>query len=291
MTASSSTTRRPSSSTPDPRLLWDHENCILHPIGGVVAVAKRLEALGRWPPENCPAFTFPPSNIVRWVQHLRLEHEANMDNVVLIDGRERVGKSTLGILIAWLFDGTFKLEKDVAFYTVEELLRLLDDPTWYKAVLADEAIAYLFNRKAGGPEAIEAITRLYLCGKNRKLILVLTPNAASIDPVIRRHRAAWWWYVSARGQAELHAAFKRKIYTKRGEILEPGTVTVWRSVFGAGFSRLPLNPLKKYEAIKADRYKSEVIRQVDHLADLDAEENPFLPLDLDEPRRPELPQR
>jgi len=289
MIGSSSTTRS-RSSTPDARLLWDHENCILRPIGGVAAVARRLEALGRWPPKDCPAFAFPPSNIVRWVQHLRLEHEANMDNVVLIDGRERVGKSTFAILIGWLFDGTFKLEKDVAFYTLVECLRLLDDPTWYKAVLLDEAIAYLFNRKSGGPEAIEAITRLFLCGKNRKLIEVLTPNAASIDAIIRRHRAAWWWYVSARGRAELHEAQKRKIYTKRGEIMEPGTVTVWRPTFGAGFSALPLLPLRKYEGIKADRYKTEIVRQHERLEEIAVEENPYLPIDIDDALpRPELP--
>ncbi len=273
--APSSSTRRPAV---DPRLLWDHETCILRTTGGVAAVANRLRAEGRWPPKDCPAFHFPPSGLVRWIQHLRLENEANMDNVVLIDGVERVGKSSLAILIAWLFSSLFRLEKDVAFYLAAEFIHLVDDPEWYRPVLSDEAIASLFNRKSSQPEAIAVITRLFLCGMNRKLIIVLTPNAYSIDPVIRRHRARWWIHVKSRGHAELYEAHRKKIYSKRGEITEPGTVVVWRPVLTFAYAPLPTDSLRKYEAIKKDRYKTEVVRQFAHLAEIEQDEHPYLDL-------------
>jgi hypothetical protein len=175
------------------------------------------------------------------------------DVVILIDGLEGTGKSTLAqglgraiVKYTRLINSkvNFDMERDTVFYDGDKFFELWHFPGVGFVIIGDEAIAILFNRDSMHPDSKKFVEEFAEGRVYGKVIILLLPDRLNVDTYIRDHRATYWFYLSRRGYADFHVARKRK-WRKPGE---PGLF--WDSQDGVRFPAMPPKTDKRYDGFK-----------------------------------------
>ena len=187
------------------------------------------------------------ANIVRF----RTDHK--YDNVILVTGEERVGKSYTALRLATMLDDTFTADR-VIFDVYEDLGDTMRDLNPGNVVIVDEAGREVNNRNWGKKEQKELVTKFQVFGKLGVTVILVAPRYSYVDGAIRDTRIKFWLQCKSRqnGRKRGYTTVKeasRNVYTNR---------TFWKSRYHMKLSapnkRQELKPLyEQYEA-KKDEY-------------------------------------
>lgn len=153
-----------------------------------------------------------------YVAYIRRHNEDDMDAVIMITGYEGLGKTTFAIYLSYELDPTFGIPK-IVFYDVKDFWNQVNDETWYKVIMCDEAMKFLLAYDWGRAESKAIITELAFCRFKRKFFIFIVPSRKKINEYVRDHRALFWAFVRDRGLVDIHIGdpsnkWKEEIYWK-----------------------------------------------------------------------------
>ena len=144
----------------------------------------------------------PNLNIIK---EMLVKHD--MDFLLCITGRERIGKSTLALQIASIFDPEFKIEQVVfdipALY--EQVYKLKPG----QVIIIDEGATAFFAREAMNTDVKEGVKLLTVMGERNLLVILCVPSFFIVDKYIRDHRVAGLIKVTKRGRFKYYS--KRRL--------------------------------------------------------------------------------
>lgn len=195
-------------------------------------------------PTHWPGGTKLGPRIRRLLYEMSLLPGQRFDLVVAATGGERIGKSTLCIQVLTILDPRFGLDQ-VTFRgpSFVEMGRHLGPK---RGRLWDEGP---FSRDAMTTDSKETMEHLFRCGQLYLFNAIIKPNLNWMEGIIAKHRAAYWFLVTDRGQCIVHK-FQRADY--------PGAKPSWRKLFTFPFPDYQPPWMADYEAMKkSDLFKEE----------------------------------
>ncbi|HEV2317961.1 MAG TPA: hypothetical protein VGV89_10380 [Thermoplasmata archaeon] len=161
----------------------------------------------RTPVENFAEFAAECQRLIR----------RKYDNVVVIDGFPRKGKSTLGIQLARAIDPRFGVNSIA--YTAAEVIALYRKLPEGSVILNDESALGLLGRAGKRDPELEALIQaLSIVGIKRITLICCLPNIWMLDSFVRAGRARFWINVYARGRGKLHRAHRGAHYKRTSEL-------------------------------------------------------------------------
>lgn len=131
------------------------------------------------------------------------------DQITLITGLERSGKSSLGFHIAERLDPDFPLEH-VAF-TASEAIKMIDQLEVGDTAILDEAGFALFSEEWMQQEQRNLVKLFQIFGiKEMKVILIL-PHRKLLNVNLRNRRIHWWFHTYAMGYDRGYARLRESV--------------------------------------------------------------------------------
>lgn len=142
------------------------------------------------------------------VKNLIKNQKEDFDAVLVVSGREGVGKSTLAIEIARLvqeaYGRKFNYDSNMA-YNANEAIEKMKNLQQYDVLLLDEGMRLAWRRQWFNTEQ-RKLARLFSQIRSRNLCLIFSiPDFMHIDTYYREHRVLYWLHVIDRGYAVLFA--------------------------------------------------------------------------------------
>lgn len=135
----------------------------------------------------------PYTELLAWMAR---NLKRNADNVVLIDGYEGVGKSTLGMSIARDFTGENWDPSTGLIFNYHEWAQNWKSGEKDRLYIIDEGGNLLFSRDSTKHENKLLVKVLMQMRVLRSTVLILCPNKHWLDPYVRLHRARFWTHVT-----------------------------------------------------------------------------------------------
>jgi len=107
------------------------------------------------------------------------------DFFVIVDGRERFGKSTLAAQIAYYLDPTYNLDRCV--FTADQFSEAVHKAEKYQAIVFDEAHGYLGSRSSMSAFNRRLIKIMTEMGSKNLIVILCLPNFFELD----KYPAIW----------------------------------------------------------------------------------------------------
>lgn len=139
------------------------------------------------------------------VKEMLVKHD--MDFMMVITGRERIGKSTLALQIAKYVDPDFT-SKQVVF-DIPQLYEQVYKLKKGQVVIIDEGATAFFARDAMSSDVRDGVKLLTVMGERNLLVLLCVPSFFIVDKYIREHRVAGMVKVTKRGRFKYYS--KRRL--------------------------------------------------------------------------------
>ena len=118
----------------------------------------------------------------------RIVFQKNWDGLIIIDGLERIGKSTLGLTCAWyLSDGNFtvfNIGKDTA--DIVNKIEIINDKS---IILVDESSLVFNSKDAMRKEQKKLIKILNVCGQKNLIFILILPSIFDLNKSIAIRRS------------------------------------------------------------------------------------------------------
>lgn len=129
----------------------------------------------------------------------------DFDAFLIVDGRERFGKSTLAMQVAFYLDNTFCLAR--VCFTIEQFVEAVNNAEKYTAIVFDEAYGYLNSRQAISKFNKTLIKIFAEMGSKNLFIIICIPNFFELDkyPAIHRSTSLLHVYERANYKAKFGA--------------------------------------------------------------------------------------
>jgi hypothetical protein len=141
-------------------------------------------------------------NLLDLVKAIKKRIDIKWDCVFVVDGEEGVGKSSLSILLGYLLDKDFDLDKNIAYLPqtseVEEKFRSIESK---QVLLIDEAIKAFYKLRF--MDKMQArINIMYATErKQRKITILCIPRFTDLNEFFRNDRVQFWIHLIDRGHA------------------------------------------------------------------------------------------
>jgi hypothetical protein len=123
-----------------------------------------------------------------------LKHDK--DAVIIIDGKERSGKSVLAQQIAYFLDATFTIDR--ICFTPQEFIQAIKDTPRGGAIILDEALTTLFSRQAMTKNNVFMVKTIAEVGQKNLVLLVVLPTFFDLDKYVSIWRAVGLFHVKER---------------------------------------------------------------------------------------------
>lgn len=127
----------------------------------------------------------------------RAIHKKNLDHFMVIEGKEGVGKSTLGAQTAAVIDLNFNKSK--VCYSPLKFLRGLKTAKRGDVFLLDEGNLFLFSRNAMTDGNKDMVVLFALMRQRGVCVIICVPNFFTLDSYVREHRVATLAAICNRG--------------------------------------------------------------------------------------------
>lgn len=155
------------------------------------------------------------------------------DHVNVIVGRERSGKSQLGILVCSIVDPDFSV-KNIVFPTVE-LRAAIGRAKPYTAIDQDEGAETWLSDDATGYDSRRMVRSLMEIGFKNLFINVIIPDAGKVSNFLKAHRASSLLRVVGRGRYAYYSGpklkqIKRDSQTKAIVWPKPNYMGRWKKI-------------------------------------------------------------
>lgn len=174
------------------------------------------------------------------------------DGVILVDGAERSGKSTLAMQMAKMLDPSFGID-DIYFDPIKFRDGLLAAPE-FKAVVFDEARRGLGNRRSMSNINVTLTNLLAEIGQRHLFIIVVLPTFFDLDKNIAIWRSRYLFHVYTNGSRRgfvmaFNAKLKKKLYLMGKRLYSYAKP---KSMFNTNFSSFSVVSPKLYDKKKRE---------------------------------------
>ncbi len=188
----------------------------------------------------------------------RIKHQ--YDNVIVVTGEERVGKSHFAIRLAMTMDPTFNVDR-VLFDVYDDIgpvMRQMTTPG--RVVIIDEAGREINSRSWSKKEQKELVTKFQVFGKLQATVILVMPRLSYLDSAIRDTRLKYW----IKCKAEKNGRDRGYIYVQESKRNDYTNDTYWDLKY-AGKVKPPnefpemADVMAQYEA-KKDAYIQSILQ-------------------------------
>src|SRR5688500_14826405 len=160
----------------------------------------------------------------KWIATLKAQPGRDSDVVIIVTGKEGVGKSTFAQWLARQLSPKFSTANVV--FSGADFMELAVKLPPGSVIVLDESTEGGYSRDAMTTRNKE-LTKFLMVSRQRNLIcVILFPNIRWLDPYISEHRASHWVLVEKRGVALVHRS-KRADY--KGA--KPSWVQMFRTAY------------------------------------------------------------
>ena len=115
------------------------------------------------------------------------------DLVIIVDGKERAGKSKFAQTIGISIDSTLCLPRIV--FTPEEFHESVVQANPGEVIILDEAMTAFFSRAAMSKTNISLVRMLAECGQRNLIIIIVLPSIFVLDSYLALHRASCLFHI------------------------------------------------------------------------------------------------
>jgi len=120
------------------------------------------------------------------------------DFFIVIDGRERFGKSTLASQIAYYLDPTYNLDRCV--FTADQFAEAVEKAKKFQAIVFDEAHGYLGSRSSMSSFNKKLVKIMTEMGSKNLIVILCLPNFFELDKYPAIWRSSCLLHVHQRGR-------------------------------------------------------------------------------------------
>jgi hypothetical protein len=136
--------------------------------------------------------------LASFIAKLQKIKKKDWDAVLIIDGKERAGKSVLAQQIGYAVDPTLTLDR--ICFTPKEFHEAIVNAEKGTCVIMDEAMTAFFSRATMSRTNIELVRMLAECGQKNLIIIIVIPSFFVLD----------WYAAIPRSMALIHIYTDRK---------------------------------------------------------------------------------
>lgn len=133
--------------------------------------------------------------LVRFVRMVRRGIDDKWDFVMVVDGREGAGKSTLALQMKAIYDGRYNL--DNVLFDATSMIKTMRFAPRKSCVVVDEAIISLYKREALKDFQLTLVKAFSIVRARNLFFILVLPNFNDLDPNIRT-RANYRFYTFAK---------------------------------------------------------------------------------------------
>lgn len=134
--------------------------------------------------------------------------EQDLDFLLVITGRERIGKSSLALHIAEQVDPNFTVDQVV--FDTQAMYEQVYSLEPGSVVIIDEGATAFFSRDAMSTDVKDGIKLLTVMGERNLFVILCVPSFFIIDKYIREHRVSALIRVVARGRFKFYSRRRLK---------------------------------------------------------------------------------
>lgn len=141
----------------------------------------------------------------RWLREIRARIRQDWDQVIVITGEERTGKSTIAFRLAHALDlHGFDLSRTI--FRGTDLMDVAEQARAGNVIWVDEFVEGGDARETMSSANRKLVNYFRVAGERNLIYLILFPQLQNLDKKIREQRAHWHVHVPRRGVAEVEAA-------------------------------------------------------------------------------------
>jgi hypothetical protein len=195
-----------------------------------------------------PAEGTPFEHLETFAEVLRKRIRQRWDNMVVVDGPSRVGKSSLGMQICELVQGDDWPLANTA-YSADDIFSMYSRLDPGDAILYDEAVLGLLTQGGGRDDELRRMVQaLSIIGERRLTAVLCLPDIQQLDSFVKYGRAQFWIHVYTRGRGKIHRQWRGARYRTSRSFMPYDT---WDDLNPIGFRKLDRRrKWKDYEAMK-----------------------------------------
>lgn len=195
-----------------------------------------------------------------FIKKLAKRIKDNQQNVVMVEGSTGAGKSTLAILMCYALAKRLKvpfdLEKDY-IYSVEDLLKKIQDPNASPINLVDEAVLVVNAKRSQSSENIDIVNLFNTMRSLGWTTFLVGPSVYQIDKTLRQVHIDYLIHCSSNDDSPLRGfgrGFFEESKAKRSRF-KKNAEPYWYLQMTGIFGKLPDKLDAKYQPIK---YKAQM---------------------------------
>lgn len=185
-----------------------------------------------------------PDAFRQWVLDVRKRPSQDKDTVIVITGKERMGKSTLAFTLGRLLDRGFNHSRMV--FAGKDFIELATSSPKGSVIVLDEAITGGFSRDAMSKQNKALVKFLVICGERNLVAVICWPNINYLEKYLREHRMHYWIMIPSgkRGYAMMKEPLPTDMLGAR-----PSDTTLFTFNYG------PIDPAKdpEWRAYQSDK--------------------------------------
>lgn len=172
------------------------------------------------------------ASVHEWISECKtlVAPRSDLDNIILITGKEGSGKSSLMLQLGKALDPDFGLES--IGFTISDYMDIARQMPKQRAATCDEFLAN--NRKGMRKETVELLDFLQECRGLNLHHLICFPHFDLLDKAVRDYRVRWNVHIPRRGIFEVR---EKTTWYASGGVEQ----TAWRAV-GRWFFKAPQGP-------------------------------------------------
>ena len=162
-----------------------------------------------------------------WIGFVRKAIKRHWDMVIVVDGMEGAGKSTLALHMKALYDGRYNL--DHVLFDSKDLLDKMESAPSGSCIILDEAITSLYKRESLKEFQTRLVQAFSIIRARELFFILVLPNYWDLDSSLRT-RARYRFYVHAK---RLSRGFVKVYLQKRNEWVagRPWQELIWQYRF------------------------------------------------------------
>lgn len=126
---------------------------------------------------------------------LRYRRNCGFDNIIMVTGEERSGKSTVALKMALAMDPSLSIDKIT--FKLDDFNKAIASAKDGDIILMDEAGVDLYSKEWWDEFQIQLVKKLFIIGMMHLTLIIVLPHRLDLNKDIRDRRVKYWINVAA----------------------------------------------------------------------------------------------